>query len=111
MSAISLVVITYNEETNIERCLSSAADLVDEILVVDSFSTDKTLELAEALGARIIKHPFAGHKEQKEYAIAQAKNDRILTLDADEALDEKLILEVVRSGVSGISRGDKAIQS
>lgn len=94
---ISLVVITYNEASNIARCLNSARSIVDEMLVVDSFSTDDTVAIAEREGARVIQHAFAGYIEQKRYAIEQARYDRVLLLDADEALDASLqtaILEV-----------------
>lgn len=87
---ISLVVITYNEAKNIERCLDSAHEVVDEMLVVDSFSTDDTVDLAKAKGARVLQHAFAGYIEQKRYAIEQARFERVLLLDADEALDEQL---------------------
>lgn len=90
MKKISLVVITYNEANNIERCLDSARSVVDEILVVDSFSEDQTCELATAKGAKVIQHAFAGYIEQKDYAIHQAQYDYILLLDADEALDQEL---------------------
>ena len=90
MPDISLVVMTYNEEHNIERCIDSAATVVEEILVVDSFSTDNTVALAEAKGARVIQHPFTGYKEQRAYTISQAKHDYVLVLDADEALDDRL---------------------
>lgn len=87
---LSAVVITYNEERNIGRCLDSLAGIADEILVVDSFSEDKTEEISLAKGARFIKHAFEGHIEQKNWAMAQAKYEHVLALDADEALDEEL---------------------
>jgi glycosyltransferase involved in cell wall biosynthesis len=90
MEPISLVVITYNEAANIERCLDSARAVVEELLVVDSFSEDTTRELATAKGARVITHRFEGYIEQKRYAIEQAAHERVLLLDADEALDEQL---------------------
>lgn len=90
MKKISLVIITYNEANNIERCIDSARSVVDEILVVDSFSEDETQALAIAKGARLLTHAFAGYIEQKDYAIQQAKYDYILLLDADEALDDQL---------------------
>ncbi|MEM6376954.1 MAG: glycosyltransferase family 2 protein [Bacteroidota bacterium] len=90
MKQLSLVVITYNEEENIERCLDSASSVVDEIVVVDSFSEDKTRDLAVAKGARVLTHEFVGFIEQRDYAIQQAKYDQILLLDADEALDDTL---------------------
>lgn len=88
--SISAVIITYNEERNIDRCLSSLKDVVDEIVVVDSFSKDKTAEICTKHGVRFIENPFEGHIQQKNFAIDQAKCEWILSLDADEALTEEL---------------------
>jgi glycosyltransferase involved in cell wall biosynthesis len=90
MPALSAVVITFNEEKNIARCLESLRDLADEILVVDSGSNDATREIAESLGARVIIHPFEGHIQQKNYAASQAIHDVVLSLDADEVVSEEL---------------------
>jgi glycosyltransferase involved in cell wall biosynthesis len=90
VNEISLVTITLNEEANIARCIQSARELADEVLVVDSFSTDRTLDIARQLGARVLQHPFEGHIQQKEWAIAQAAHDRVLFMDADEALSPEL---------------------
>lgn len=87
---ISGVVITYNEERNIERCLQSLHDICDEIVVVDSFSSDRTKVICEQFGVRFIENPFAGHIEQKNFAMNQAGNDYVLSLDADEALSSEL---------------------
>lgn len=90
MEKLSVVVITFNEEANIERCLNSVKNIADDIVVVDSYSNDNTKEIAEKLGARVILQKFLGHIEQKNFAITQAKYPFILSLDADEAIDEKL---------------------
>lgn len=90
---LSLVVITLNEADNIERCLKSAP-FADEIIVVDSFSTDRTVELAEKLGAKVIQEKWRGYGPQKALATAAAKNDWILSLDADEALSPELQQEI-----------------
>jgi glycosyltransferase involved in cell wall biosynthesis len=90
MTPISAVIITYNEERNIERCLASLQGIVDDIVVVDSFSKDKTEEICTRYNVRFVQHAFEGHIEQKNWAITQAKYPHILSLDADEALDEKL---------------------
>jgi len=87
---ISATIITFNEEKNIERCLKSLLKIADEIVVVDSNSTDKTVEIAEQLGAKVILQNFLGHIEQKNFAIAQCSHQYILSLDADEALDDTL---------------------
>ena len=87
---LSVVVITLNEEHNIRRCLASVRSIADDIVVVDSGSTDRTCGLAIENGARVIYHKFEGHIEQKNYAKEQAMYEWVLSLDADEALDEKL---------------------
>jgi len=90
MIQLSVVVITYNEERNIGRCLDSVKRVADDIVVVDSFSTDKTLEISVSKGARFIQHKFEGHIEQKNFATMQSKYPYVLSLDADEALSEEL---------------------
>jgi len=87
---ISVVIITFNEAKNIARCIASVADVADDIVVVDSFSTDGTQAIAQQLGARVIEHAFEGHIQQKNYAITQAKYPHVLSLDADEALSNEL---------------------
>ena len=90
MLEISAVIITFNEEKNIGRCIDSLQDVVDEVVVVDSFSTDKTEAICQEKGVKFIQHPFEGHIEQKNYAITQASFPVVLSLDADEALDSAL---------------------
>jgi len=87
---ISVVVITFNEEKNIGRCLESVKDIADEIVVVDSFSTDHTEQISQKYGVRFIRHAFEGHIEQKNYAMSEAAHHFVLSLDADEALSENL---------------------
>lgn len=87
---ISCVIITYNEERNIERCINSVKKVVDDILVVDSYSSDRTKEICLSMGVRFIEHDFEGHIEQKNFALSQAQYPYVLSLDADEALSEKL---------------------
>ena len=88
--ALSIVIITFNEEANIARCLQALGSVADEVLVVDSFSTDRTVEICRLHGARVVQHAFAGYVEQKNFATDQAKFDHILQLDADEVLTEEL---------------------
>jgi glycosyltransferase involved in cell wall biosynthesis len=97
---LSSLIITYNEERNIERCLLSVKEISDEIIVVDSGSADHTVAIAERLGAKVIHQPFLGYIEQKNFAISQANGDWVLSLDADEALDNTLrqsIAEAMRT--------------
>lgn len=97
MIKLSVVIITFNEEKNIERCLLSVKDIADEIVVLDSFSKDRTQALCEKHGARFIQHAFDGHIQQKNRAITYASHPHILSLDADEALDETL-----KRSISGV---------
>lgn len=90
---ISLVVVTLNEAPNIERCLRSAP-FVSEILVVDSFSSDRTVQIAQDLGARVVQEKWRGFGAQKRFAADLANNDWILSLDADEALSPDLAAEI-----------------
>lgn len=97
MPKISAVIITYNEEKNIARCLDSLKDVADDIVVLDSFSTDNTKKICVDKGARFFEHVFDGHIQQKNRVITYAEYPHILSLDADEALDDTLrksILEV-----------------
>jgi len=87
---LSVVVIARNEAHNIERCLLSCAGVADELLVVDSGSTDATVERAESCGARVLFHPFSGHIEQKNWAAAEARGRYRLGLGADGALSPEL---------------------
>lgn len=93
---ISAVIITYNEEKNIARCIGSLRDVADEILVVDSFSKDSTREICESMGVRFMEHAFEGHIQQKNYAAEQASFDFVLSLDADEALSLELAEHILR---------------
>jgi glycosyltransferase involved in cell wall biosynthesis len=88
---ISAVIIACNEEKYIERCIESVKDAVDEVVVVDSYSTDRTEEICHRHDVVFIQHAFRGQIEQKNFAIAQATFPYILSLDADEYLSETLI--------------------
>lgn len=90
MIQLSAVVITFNEERNIRRCIASLLPVADEVVVVDSFSRDNTEAIAREMGARFIQHPFAGHIEQKNWALKQLSYPYALSLDADEALSPEL---------------------
>ncbi len=90
MIKLSTVIITLNEASNIKRCLESVIPVSDEVIVVDSESTDSTIEIAANLGAKTLIQPFLGHKQQKAFAAQQASFDYILSIDADEALDSEL---------------------
>lgn len=94
MIKLTVAIITYNEEKNIGRCISSVQSIADEILVVDSFSTDKTEAICNEFGVRFIKNTFIGHIEQKNFALDQSTHEYVLSLDADEALSPLLLEEI-----------------
>lgn len=94
MIKLSVVIITLNEEKNIGRCLESVKEIADEVIVVDSLSTDKTREICESYGVRFIEQKFLGYIEQKNFALNLATHDHVLSLDADEALSPKLLSEI-----------------
>jgi glycosyltransferase involved in cell wall biosynthesis len=90
MPKISAVIITFNEELFIGKCLASLEGIADEIIVVDSNSTDGTEEICKKYNVRFIRHKFEGFRDQKNYALQFATYKHILSLDADEALSDRL---------------------
>jgi glycosyltransferase involved in cell wall biosynthesis len=90
MKKLSVAIITLNEERNIGRCLDSVHGLADEIVVIDSFSTDKTEEICNSFNARFETHPFGGYIQQKQYVLDRCMHDYVLMLDADEAISDTL---------------------
>jgi glycosyltransferase involved in cell wall biosynthesis len=90
---ISLVVITLNEESHLADCLRSAY-FVSEIVVVDTQSTDKTVEIARGLGAKVFSEPWKGFGPQKKDAVSKAQYDWVLCLDADERVSPELAREI-----------------
>jgi glycosyltransferase involved in cell wall biosynthesis len=102
---LSVVIITFNEEKNIERCIDSVQGLADEILVVDSFSTDATKQICLNKKVRFIEHRFEGHIEQKNWAAEQARFSFVLSLDADEALSKELYEEIKNVKVNPLFDG------
>lgn len=96
MHTLSAVIITFNEERNIGRCLQSLRGVADEIVVVDSFSTDATESICRKAGVRFMQHPFEGHIQQKNFALKQATCELVLSLDADEALSDMLKNEILK---------------
>ena len=90
MEKLSVVIISFNEEEHIGRCIDSVQSIADEIVILDSFSTDETVRIATEKGARVEQQAFAGYIETKNKALALSSNDYVLSLDADEALDQTL---------------------
>ena len=90
MPAISAILITYNEEADLPEALASLRGVADEVVVVDSGSADRTREIAQEMGARVVVRPFTNFGEQKNFAAAQASNEWLLSIDADERLNPEL---------------------
>jgi glycosyltransferase involved in cell wall biosynthesis len=90
---ISAALITFNEAKNINRTLNQLT-WCDEIIIVDSFSTDKTLEICKNFNVKIIQKEFNGYGEQKQFLVSQCANKWILSIDADEVLSDELITEI-----------------
>ena len=97
MNLLSAVIITRNEEEKISRCLDSLKEVADEIIVLDSFSTDNTVAIASQKGAKVVQSSFAGYIEQKNKALHLATYDYVISLDADEALSPELIKSVLEA--------------
>lgn len=95
MNTLSVVIITMNEERDIKRCLDSVVPVADEIIVVDSHSTDATEALCQPYAnLRFVKHDWEGYAGQKNFANSLATNDLILSIDADEALSPELAASI-----------------
>ena len=93
---ISACIITLNEERNLPRCLKTVVPLVDEILVVDSGSTDATPDIAAKFGARVVHQEWLGYVGQKNFALAQALHSWVLSIDADEEISPELAASIAR---------------
>ncbi|HOU29918.1 MAG TPA: glycosyltransferase family 2 protein, partial [Bacteroidales bacterium] len=96
MVKISAVVIAFNEEEFIGRCIESLKEVADEIIVVDSYSTDSTPDICRSLNVKLVQHPFEGYAEQKNFATSLATYPVVLSLDADEALSEELKSSILK---------------
>lgn len=101
MMQISATIITLNEERNLPRALTSLESVADEVVVVDSGSTDGTRHIAERGGARFILRSWEGYAAQKNFAASTAQHDWVLSLDADEALSRELSAELARLKQAG----------
>jgi glycosyltransferase involved in cell wall biosynthesis len=95
MPLLSLVIITQNAAQDLARCINSAQSVADEIIVVDSGSTDQTVTVAQSYGAQVTVEPWRGFGPQKQFAVALAKYDWVLCLDADEALTDALAKSII----------------
>ena len=102
---LTLTIISLNEAANIERCIRSAP-WASEVVVVDSGSTDGTVEIAKKLGAKVFVEEWRGYRDQKNRAVELATNDWILSLDADEALSSDAVSEVESLIASGVLQSE-----
>lgn len=95
MTSLSIIITTFNEADNIDRCLRSVAGLSDDIVVVDSFSTDATVDIAQRHAhVRVLQRAYTGPADQKNWAIPQARHPWVLLLDADETATPALAAEI-----------------
>ncbi|WP_410526027.1 glycosyltransferase family 2 protein [Rickettsia endosymbiont of Polydrusus tereticollis] len=94
MTKISAFIITKNEAARIARAINSVKNIAEEVIVVDSESTDETVEIAKKLGARVIVNPWSGYVAQKTFGEGLCSNDWILNIDADEELSKELQDEI-----------------
>ncbi len=98
---VSGIVITYNEAEYIEQCLCSLQRVTDEIIVVDSFSSDDTPRICRNFGVRLFFHQYVGQIEQKKFALSKASYEYVLSIDGDEVLSDKLIKSILAAKESG----------
>jgi glycosyltransferase involved in cell wall biosynthesis len=94
---LTTIVLTRDEEKDIKDCLESVKDLAQELIIVDSYSTDKTLEIARQFNAKIYQRHLDNFGKQRNFALSKAKNDWVLSLDADERLTEGLKKEIKKA--------------
>ncbi|RNF84577.1 glycosyltransferase family 2 protein [Lysobacter psychrotolerans] len=97
---LSAVIITFNEADRIADCIASLA-FCDDVVVVDSHSTDATAQIAHDLGARVLLRPFDGFRSQKQFAVEQARHDWVLCLDADERISQELAAAIATARDAG----------
>ncbi len=117
MISLAVVILTYNEARHLDRCICSIASLASEVFVIDSFSSDETMEIARAAGARVLQNPFANQAQQFQWALDNApiSADWVMRLDADEVIEPDLAAEIARelprlpSDVSGVNLKRKHI--
>ncbi|MDP4147911.1 MAG: glycosyltransferase family 2 protein [Bacteroidota bacterium] len=103
MASLSIIVITLNEEKKIARCLQSVRPIADEIIVMDSYSTDRTGEIAGEMGALFYQRSFQGYGDQKNAAMELARHDYVFFIDADEFLSETLTNSIEKEKKRGFS--------
>jgi glycosyltransferase involved in cell wall biosynthesis len=97
--SVCAVILTFNEQRHIERCISSVGRIANSIYVIDSYSTDDTVAIARRLGAHVLQHTFRNHSEQLAWAIGAIQSDAtwLIRVDADEILDDLLVRDLARN--------------
>lgn len=103
MQPLSVVIITFNEARNIERAIKSVLNISDDIIIVDSFSTDNTIAICQKYDVTVVQQKWKGYSQQKNLANTLAKHNYILSIDADEALDSELESQILKLKVQGFS--------
>ncbi len=103
MQLISATVLTHNEESQIERCLKSLQGVADEVVVVDSYSTDRTLEICQQMGCTVSQRKFVGFGPARQYATSLTRYPYILTIDADEELSPELRASIIALKEQGMT--------
>lgn len=117
MTGVTVVILTYNEDKHIARCLAAIASLATRVVIVDSFSTDRTVEIARGLGAEVLQNPFINYAVQFQWALDNAgiTTPWVMRLDADEVIEPDLAAEIIAtlptlgSGVAGVNLHRKHI--
>lgn len=104
MEYLAVVIITKNEERNIEKCIVAAQKIADEIIVVDSYSTDKTEEICASLNVTFIKQEWLGYSGQKNFANTKTRHQYILSIDADEVISDELAQSILEEKEKGFPR-------
>jgi glycosyltransferase involved in cell wall biosynthesis len=110
MPQLSVVIITLNEASNIRRTLESVKPFAGEIVVVDSWSTDETVSICREFGCKVYQRAFDGYGTQKQFAVDQASNDWIFSIDADEVATEELQKEIIRMFSGSPDNGHAGLQ-
>ncbi len=110
MEALSVTIITRNEESNIERCLNALQGVADEIIVVDSYSTDRTVEICRRYGCKVTSREFLGFGAQRQYATGLTSHKYVLSLDADEVIDDALRRELIKLKENGFGHRVYAVR-
>lgn len=103
MKPVTVIIISFNEERHIAATLQAAARVADEIIVVDSGSTDATKSICEQQGVRFLERAWTGYGDQRNFAVSNASHDMILALDADEVLSEELIQAMLAEKQAGFT--------